>query len=129
MPCDTQYAVYVSWVGNGKTKTRDISAFGDFSSDEDEEPENLFGEDYSHTQGHLTIDGRLFLEAVGRLPVVDVPAHGSTTDVDDFEGYDGLVYQIYLERVEKACGKTLDLSPLFAIFEAPVLPITARYED
>jgi hypothetical protein len=63
MARDTQYTVYVSWVENDETKIKDISAFGEFSSDEDEEPEELFGEDYSHIPGHLTIGSEL----VGRL--------------------------------------------------------------
>ena len=59
MARDTQYTVYVSWVENDETKIKDISAFGEFSSDEDEEPEELFGEDYSHIPGHLTIGSDL----------------------------------------------------------------------
>jgi hypothetical protein len=59
MARDTQYTVYVSWFENDETKIKEISAFGEFSSDEDEEPEELFGEDYSHVPGHLTIAGEL----------------------------------------------------------------------
>jgi hypothetical protein len=54
---------------------------------------------------------------MGRLPVVYVIPDGSTTDVDDFEGYDGLAYQIYLKSIEQACGKTIDLDLIFAILE------------
>jgi hypothetical protein len=54
---------------------------------------------------------------MGRLPVVYVLPDGSTTDVDDFEGYDGLVYQIDLKSIEQACGKTIDLDLIFAILE------------
>ena len=52
-----------------------------------------------------------------RLPVVYVLPDGSTTDVDDFEGYDGLVYKIDLKSIEQACGKTIDLDLIFAILE------------
>jgi hypothetical protein len=54
---------------------------------------------------------------MGRLPVVYVLPDGSTTDVDDFEGYDGLVYQIDLKSIEQACGRTIDLDLIFAILE------------
>jgi hypothetical protein len=59
MARDTQYTVYVSWVENDEIKIKEISAFGELSSDEDEEPKELFGEDYSHISGHLTIGGEL----------------------------------------------------------------------
>ena len=59
MARDTQCTVYVSWTENNKTKIKDIFAFGEFSSDEDEEPEEPFGEDYSHIPGHLTIGSKL----------------------------------------------------------------------
>jgi hypothetical protein len=54
---------------------------------------------------------------MGRLPVVYVLSDSSKTDVDDFEGYDGPVYQINLKSTEQACGKTIDLDLIFAILE------------
>jgi hypothetical protein len=54
---------------------------------------------------------------MGRLPVVYVLPDGSTTDVDNYEGYDGRVYQIDLKSIEQACGKTIELDLIFAILE------------
>ncbi|KAF2843942.1 hypothetical protein T440DRAFT_462638 [Plenodomus tracheiphilus IPT5] len=47
----------------------------------------LFGEDYSHVQGYLPIDGELFLEAMGRPPLVYVFPNGSTFNINNWEGY------------------------------------------
>jgi hypothetical protein len=56
---DEQFTVYVSWTKDGFTSTEEVSAFGGVSSDEDDEPEDLFGDDYSSVEGSISIKGDL----------------------------------------------------------------------
>jgi hypothetical protein len=52
---DVQFTVYASWTKNDNTKITEISAFGGVSSDEDDEPNDLFSDDHGSVEGHIYI--------------------------------------------------------------------------
>ncbi|KAF2818255.1 hypothetical protein CC86DRAFT_414093 [Ophiobolus disseminans] len=115
---DVQFTVYVSWTKNENTKITEISAFGGVSSDEDDEPNDLFGDDHSSVEGHICIQGDLFTEAFGKLPVLYVRSDGTTTDVDqDDDGYGGTYYTIFFKCIEDLCDKTFELRLFFDMIE------------
>ncbi|KAF1935489.1 hypothetical protein EJ02DRAFT_415703 [Clathrospora elynae] len=90
MTSDEQFTVYVSRTKYGLTSKEEVFAMRGVSSDEDDEPEDLFGDDHSSVEGSSSIKGDLFTAAFGRLPVLAVHLDGTTTDVDEHDdGYGG----------------------------------------
>ncbi|EDU42315.1 hypothetical protein A1F96_10648 [Pyrenophora tritici-repentis] len=110
---DVQFTIYASWTKNDNTEITEISAFGGVSSDEDDEPNDLFGDDHGSVEGHICIQGDSFIEAFGRLPVLYVRSDGTTTNVDEHDD----CYTIFFKCIEDLCNKTFELRFFFDIIE------------
>ncbi|KAF1937773.1 hypothetical protein EJ02DRAFT_356053, partial [Clathrospora elynae] len=107
-----------TWTKDGLTSKDEVFAMGGVSSDEDDEPEDLFGDDHSSVEGSISIKGDLFTAAFGRLPILAVRPDGTTTDVEEHDdGYGGTYYNIFFKCIADLCSMTFELRLFFDMIE------------
>ncbi|KAF2820792.1 hypothetical protein CC86DRAFT_411614 [Ophiobolus disseminans] len=115
---DEQFTVYFLWTKDGYTNTEEVSAFGGVSSNEDDESDDFFSDDYSSVKGYISIKGDLFTAAFSRLPVLAVRPNSTTTDVDEHDNrYGGTYCNIFFRCIEDLYDMTFELRLFFDIIE------------
>lgn len=65
---DTEYTPTVFWEKDGQRYTEQVSAYGEVSAGEEEDPEDLYGEDGGACPGNISIEGDI-VRRLGALRV------------------------------------------------------------